>query len=238
MAIADRKRRAFEAREQLIIAEADDLLATNGYLGLNLDELADRVEYSKATLYHHFSSKEDVVLAVATHHAQHRVDYFMRACLHDGLTRERMLAFGVGDRLLSLQFPHGFPLYQLVRSPSIWTKCSDPRRAQYGKISSHCFELGIKVARDAADRGDLSEWSPDPEQIIWGLVSLSKGAHLLVEETEFEEHGDPMAHLFDNYDRYLDGVGWNPTSRDFDFEAARERVKTEVFGPEFAELLG
>ncbi|MEM9015773.1 MAG: helix-turn-helix domain-containing protein, partial [Verrucomicrobiota bacterium] len=64
MAIADRKRREFEAREKMVVEHADELLLDRGYLGLNLDELADRVEYSKATLYHHFSSKEDLVLAV------------------------------------------------------------------------------------------------------------------------------------------------------------------------------
>ena len=64
MAISDRRLRERQERERLIIEHADDLLRQHGFLGLNLDELAERVEYSKATLYNHFDSKEDLVAAV------------------------------------------------------------------------------------------------------------------------------------------------------------------------------
>ncbi len=239
MAIADRKRRAFEARESLVIEHADALLSEHGYLGLNLDELAERVEYSKATLYHHFISKEDLVLAVVDRHFSFRQDYFQRAHEFTGLTRERIFAFGIADRLLSLQYPHGFPLVQLVRQPSIWAKCSDTRKEIYGKTGGRCFELAMEVAQDAIQSGELPE-SVKPDQIIWGLVSLSKGAHLITEEGMFrdieEVESQPLQYLFDNYHHYLDGAGWTPLLADHDYEASRERIVKELFAEEFTSL--
>ncbi|MEM1441668.1 MAG: TetR/AcrR family transcriptional regulator [Verrucomicrobiota bacterium] len=239
MAIADRKRRAFEARENLVIEHADVLLGEQGYLGLNLDELADRVEYSKATLYHHFVSKEDLVLAVVDRHFEIRRDYFERACNFDGLTRERICGFGIADRLLSMQYPHGFPLVQLVRQPSIWAKCSDARKEAYRSVGGHCFDLAMKVATDAIQQGELSE-TTKPDQVIWGLVSLSKGAHLITEEAMFEELEDvssePLQYLFDNYHHFLDGTGWKPLLPDHDYDAAHERIRNELFAEEFASL--
>jgi len=240
MGIVERKQRQFEERERLVVEHADELLMDRGYLGLNLDELAERVEYSKATLYHHFSSKEDLVLAVVIRHFARRHDYFRRAVGFDGRSRERMFAFGIADRLLSRQFPHGFPLVQLVRSPSIWSKCSEARRARYYEMAQPCFEMAMQVAREGAAHGDFEPWSPPPEQVVWGLVSLSKGAHLIAEEALFRERGqdefEPLEFLFDNYHRYLDGAGWKPSSRQFDYAATRRRIETELFAEEFAAL--
>lgn len=239
MAIADRKRRAFEARENLVIEHADFLLGEHGYLGLNLDELADRVEYSKATLYHHFVSKEDLVLAVVDRHFAIRQDYFQRACGFSGLSRERMFAFGIADRLLSRQYPHGFPLVQLVRQPSIWAKCSDARKETYRTTGTSCFELGMRVAVDAIKEGELPESVP-PDQIVWGLISLSKGALLITEEAMFDELDDvgtqPLQYLFDNYHHFLDGAGWTPFFSDHDYGAAHERIVNELFAEEFSSL--
>jgi len=240
MGIAERKQRAFEAREALIVAQADELLTERGYLGLNLDELAGRVEYSKATLYHHFVSKEDLVLAVVGRHFAIREEYFTRACHYDGLTRERMFAFGIADRLLSRRFPHGFPLVQFVRLPSVWHKCSEARQRHYYETAGRILELGMTVARDASEAGDFESWSPAPEQVFWGLVSLSKGAHLITEEGLFREagsgEGEPLQFLFENYHRFLDGAGWNPLSRVHDYDAARARIEGTIFAEEVAAL--
>lgn len=242
MAIADRKKRAFEAREKLVIEEADDLLMDRGYLGLNLDELADRVEYSKATLYHHFVSKEDLVLAVIHHHFDIRVDYFRRAAAFEGNTRERMFGFGIADRLLSRKYPHGFPLVQLIRLPSVWNKCSEARQKQYFESAGRCFEFAMQVASEAEQNGDFAEDAVPTEQMIWGLVSLSKGAHLISEEGIFREagniEGEPLQFLFDNYHRFLDGAGWLPYSRDWDYLETQKRIENEVFPEEIASLGG
>ncbi len=51
-------------REQLILQEAESLLAEQGYDGLTMDLLADRVGISKGTIYQHFSTKEDLFGAI------------------------------------------------------------------------------------------------------------------------------------------------------------------------------
>ncbi|MEM9478093.1 MAG: TetR/AcrR family transcriptional regulator [Verrucomicrobiota bacterium] len=236
MAIADRKKREFLAREELVVKTADSLITVHGYLGLNLDELAEAVEYSKATLYHHFRSKEDLVLAVVNHHLQIRRDYFTRARNFQSISRERILAFGVGDRILSRDYEHSFPLVQLVRSPSIWSKTSETRQNEFFKTSGECFQLCVDVVQDALKAGDLAMESDQAARIVWGLVSLSKGAHLVSEESTFgpENSSQPLHHLFDNYSLYLDGAGWKPLSSDHDYESARERIANELFDTSFS----
>ena len=46
-----------------IVAAAADVLAERGYHDTSLDEIADRLDLAKATLYHYFPSKESLVMA-------------------------------------------------------------------------------------------------------------------------------------------------------------------------------
>lgn len=58
------KERQREERGALILEAAHDLLAEKGYHEASLEEIAARVGISKATVYLHFASKEDLVAAL------------------------------------------------------------------------------------------------------------------------------------------------------------------------------
>jgi TetR/AcrR family transcriptional regulator, fatty acid metabolism regulator protein len=67
MSVADGPRslkdRQREERERLILDAAEELLAEKGYHEMSIDEIAARVGVSKGTVYLHFPSKEELVLA-------------------------------------------------------------------------------------------------------------------------------------------------------------------------------
>ena len=155
MAIADRKERALREREKLILEHADAMLRESGYLGLNLDEVARRIEYSKATIYNHFKTKEDLVLAVAVAHIEIRTEFFGRALSFDGSSRERMFVIGGADTILSKLNPHWFPILQLVRSQSIWEKASDEQHERYTQATRACMAIPKEIIRQGRESGDI-----------------------------------------------------------------------------------
>lgn len=55
------KERARQRREQEILRTAARMIRDNGYVNLNMDDLAEEVGISKPTLYQHFSGKDDMV---------------------------------------------------------------------------------------------------------------------------------------------------------------------------------
>jgi len=58
------KEQQFQLREQAIITAMYELLAKNGYQATSMDNVAERVGISKATLYLHFKSKAELTLRV------------------------------------------------------------------------------------------------------------------------------------------------------------------------------
>lgn len=62
VSVRDRMRRA---REDAIVEAATALLAEKGYIAMTMDDLAAAAGVSKATLYQHFRSKEELVVRVA-----------------------------------------------------------------------------------------------------------------------------------------------------------------------------
>ncbi len=60
------RERQRQAREEVILEVAYDLLTEQGYDKMSMDDLAARAGLSKATLYQHFPSKEDVTVNVIT----------------------------------------------------------------------------------------------------------------------------------------------------------------------------
>jgi TetR/AcrR family transcriptional regulator, regulator of autoinduction and epiphytic fitness len=58
------KERQRKLREDAILDVAHDLLTQKGYEAMNIDEVASLVGISKATIYQHFASKDDLAIDV------------------------------------------------------------------------------------------------------------------------------------------------------------------------------
>ena len=64
MGIAERKERAKEDVRRKILEAAHTLFETHGYESVTMRAVADAIEYSPTTIYHHFANKEDLVQAL------------------------------------------------------------------------------------------------------------------------------------------------------------------------------
>ena len=58
------KERQRQEREELILQASEEILLEKGYQDASMDEIAARVGIAKGTLYLHFASKEDLVIAL------------------------------------------------------------------------------------------------------------------------------------------------------------------------------
>lgn len=64
MGTSERKEREKEQKKALILESAEELIIEKGLAQLNMDEVAERAEVSKGSVYHYFKNKTDLVLGI------------------------------------------------------------------------------------------------------------------------------------------------------------------------------
>lgn len=223
------RQQAMARREQLILDTARDLLQREGLLTLQMSRLARACGLAVGTLYLHFDTKEDLLLALATGDAESRLGLFARAAAWDGPSRERLLAVAVADTLALEQAPALFRLQQYVLTEVVWNAASSRQRQRMLAATAPIQSLldGI-VARAIAD-GDLPDTHgmAAPELVLgaWcqclGLHTLAHAEGLL----DSHEVRQPYRLLFKQLNLLLNGYGWRPLMAPVDDDAVSAQVE-------------
>ena len=236
MSTTTRKQREMEAREGMILDVAAGLLGEHGYLGLTMDRIAAGTEYSKGTIYNHFRSKEEVLVALCTQTGRLRVDWFERAATFRGTSRERMTAIGTSLELFVTLHPEHFAGEQIATAESIREKVGAERSAALQGCEMGCMSVVTGIVRDAIAQGDLVlPEGTDPLSLVFGLWSMSYGGlSIIAGKPTLADMGleDPTAILRRNQQALMDGHGWHPLTTEWDYAATRARVLEEVFPDE------
>lgn len=239
METTTRKQRQWQQREALILDVARQMLLEGGYLGLNMDRIAEAVEYSKGTIYQHFSCKEDVLSAICTQSLEQMVTLFERGNTFVGRTRERIIAIGEAYDLFVQLYPHHFQSSYILQTVSIREKTSKARQQRLEACEHRCMAIVSGIVRDGLVQGDLvlPTWI-SPEQFTFGLWALTSGAHAIMAHKSLESLGIERPHdtLYNNYHIMLDGVGWQPLSHVWDYAQTRTRIRQEIFRDAYRQL--
>lgn len=240
MGVLTRKQREIQQREAKILEVARQMLLEHGYHGLSMDRIAESLEYSKGTIYHHFACKEEILMALANQALESRLAMFRRAAAFRGRPRERMMAVGQAYEAFVRLYPHHFQVEQVIRLSSVWQKTSPERRESARVCDTACMGVVGGIVRDAIAAGDL-ELPADvaPEHVVFGLWTMAFGAFtLLASGAALDELGipEPIVAVRNNYNRLLDGYGWRPLSGELDHDGTIARVNREVLAEEMEQL--
>ena len=131
------------------------MIVEDGYHGLSMDRIAEELEYSKGTIYQHFSCKEDILMALVNQAMERRLASVPPG---GGVPWPLARAHG-GDRrgceLFFQLYPDHFHIENAIRITSIREKTSEQRRLFLETCEADCSEIVQGVIRDAVAAGDL-----------------------------------------------------------------------------------
>jgi AcrR family transcriptional regulator len=227
----NRKLRQRQEREDLILEHAARLLARDGFQDLNLDELAQAVEYSKGTLYLHFKTKEDLVLAVATHALRHRADLLERGAAYPGSTRTRARAMGFACCEFTATHPEFFTVELMLQARSFWNRVSKVRQDDHATETRRVWTLLNRVVQEAMAAGDLPVNTPI-EDVSLSVMAVTVGSHCVVTQPQLQAVcgiPDPAAAMLLHQERMLDGWGWKPMGNGRRQTAQDRRICKDLF---------
>lgn len=235
MGTRERRQRQFAEREQLIIEAAWNSIREEGLLNLQMSRLAKKCEYAVGTLYQHFASKEDLLLALTIVTAQEHVTMFQRVMDWQASPRDRMFALAVADTIFVQRNPDYFRVAQYCQCEVVWEAASPERRQALLDSIDLIGEIVVGVVADAERAGDLELRGLTAYQLGVGCWALSDGTHNLVHSEGVlrpAESGCPYRLMCRHMQALLNGYGWRPLADPADdqaLDALIERITREVF---------
>jgi AcrR family transcriptional regulator len=210
-------------REELILSVALSLLKESGLNGLTMQAIADRTEYSKGTIYQHFSCKEDVLAKLVIRCGQRLISLIDLALANSHGLRHKVVmvswAFFINAELES----ETASLVSMVKSPEFQTKISDAQQADLSIIDQSIlsrviglFTQQTDIGADKVKVGAFGWWA-----MKWGVQDV------LVNDWEMSKLGfdDPKHYFFESLHVFLDGLGVQRDEFSHDFEKVQAQAK-------------
>jgi AcrR family transcriptional regulator len=225
MGTKERKAREFAAREQSIITAARKLLKRDGYLGFNLDLVADGAELAKGTLYKHFTSKEDLLMAIVTQTAERRARWWERIAQLPLTARERMYGLLIADAHLARGFPGYFENAMLLEMKSFRESISEARHQAAVETTGRAMAIVFGLLQEAIRKGELSISEESMRLFAGGSAAMCIGVRLFDRRFEDVIGSDIEDGLLDLYGRLADSFGWTPMRSKIDIPALRTLVE-------------
>jgi len=235
-----KKQREIVAREELILDTAQSVLHEQGYSALTMERIAEATEYSKGTIYNHFSSKEDMVCSLCCRSVKTLIELFTRASEYNGSSRERFAAIGIGYSLYHQAHPMAAHNLQIIKINAVREKISDAKLGEMESLEQHIIQIAMDVVTDAITCGDLAkDISPIANSIVFGIWSMYFGA-LLLEQSDIplQDLGfSPTVQLlWLNTQKFLDGYHWLPLSSDTDNDTLFRNITADLYQAEINML--
>lgn len=209
MGTAERREREREVVRTAIVEAARDILSDVGVDGLSMRAIADRIEYSPATIYLYFKDKDELVREVVQEAFGAMTSYMQREVKSAGETAdglEQYGAMGRGYARFALENTAYFRvMFELPKVPQM-ESCPEPD----GPDGMHpataavqrAMDEGLIESRDAR-RTALLGWG-----LVHGLTSLYLTGRLADEVTT----NDEFLTLIEEAMRTM-GTGFRPLTR-------------------------
>jgi len=227
------KREKRELREQEIVGESIRLFSQQGFLGVRMSDIAKQSGYSMGTIYSHFESKEDLLVACAHALTEDHQRMFRMVREEPIPAMEQIISLVQGVWLVATRFPDLVEIENLSRMPSVWQRATEQRVSRYDHLHQELAEWIRNMALEALpesideyaelDQADQLEIADYLTHGLWGLsVGLSSIAQSGYAESQCQgkEGGEVevMRFFSTNYINFLKGYGWNSDAPEQVFE--------------------
>jgi AcrR family transcriptional regulator len=187
MGIAERREREKEALRTRIVEAARDILSEEGLDGLSMRALAERIEYSPATIYLYFRDKDDLLREVVSEGFRRLGEYSaaqIEAAGPEATAAERHRALGRAYARFALENTAYFRvMFELPSVPRAQCLRDLPPGAAAPHPPEHSWCALVDSVRASMDAGTLRVADAEQGAVVsWGLIhgltSLYLSGHL------------------------------------------------------------
>ena len=173
MSVKERVDREKEARRNAILQAAEDVFSVKPFDAATMDEIAQKAEFTKKTIYNYFINKVDLLLALMAREMSLLVDLFSEAYSKGKNGLERSRNIGAAYYRFFKEYPKAFGILGYRRPvpqdaapvPSLGLMLEANKRMM--QVIAQCFIDGIA---DKSIRSDI-----EPQMATVYVISATNG---------------------------------------------------------------
>lgn len=195
MGIQERKEREKAQRREVLIDAAERVFFANGFESATMEMVAEEAEYSKATLYLYFKSKEDLYLAIIERGNAILRQMFTEVLKSEQVGFEKIRSIGEAYCAFAKKYPAYFNAMLYFESAEFDRLLKESPFAQACfEQSHHIFEIVIDVLKQGLQDGTIRK-DIDPNMVAVLLWAQTTGvlqiAQKRPEHLREHHHVDP-----------------------------------------------
>lgn len=141
MGIAERKEREKNRRQNEILDAAEEVFFDKGLRQATMDEVAEKAELAKATLYLYFKNKESLYQGISLRAMSVLQKKFEEAVDRVENSGDKLMAIGQAYIEFALEYPYYFQTMSFVENMHLGDKAYDPE----DEASRQCHETGHSI---------------------------------------------------------------------------------------------
>lgn len=208
MGVQERRAREKRARQQAILKAAQSVFFEKGLEQTTVDDIAEKAELSKGTLYLYFQSKEELYISVFLKGLDILTDQFTQLQERINGSRPDALIREMAEIYYNffMEYPEYFYINSLLYHGKIKGKINPYTWTMTHQKTKRCLEVFAEVIQLGIDRGVFRQvdcWKTTNS--FWGAVT---GVMMMLNDEEHRKFiGIPIKDLFDYTTEFLvDGL--------------------------------
>jgi AcrR family transcriptional regulator len=200
MGVKERREREKVETREIILDAARELFATEGYEGVSMRKVAEKIEYSPTAIYVHFKDKEDLFKELCyVDYARLAAEFQSAALPADPVDRIR--AIGRTYINFGLHYPNHFKLMFMTPHPANSCELDERGKELRGNPEKDSYAFLMQTVCEAMAEGGFREEFDNAEliaQTLWaavhGVVALqiAKSSDAWVEWQPIEKRVEVM----------------------------------------------
>jgi AcrR family transcriptional regulator len=191
------KERQRQEREQLILQAAEQLMIERGYHETSIDDIAARVGISKGTIYLHFASKEDLVIALVERGMRQFIAALDEILSTPGTPREKLSAI-LRQVYGNMSDQHAHHLRMILQRPELMSRIAEHRQSLAAQWEEPMRRIAV-VLEEGKAMGEFDRDIPTPVMVsMFGSLLSPHSYHHLMERhhMSLDEIVAALTHFF------------------------------------------
>lgn len=178
MGVKERREREKTETREIILDAARELFITEGYEGVSMRKVAEKIEYSPTAIYVHFKDKEDLFHELC-HEDYARLAAEFQAANLPADPIERIRAIGQTYISFGLHYPNHFKLMFMTASPNKYDELNERDKEVRGNPEKDSYAFLMQTVHEALAMGAFRDELKNADliaQTLWsavhGVISL------------------------------------------------------------------